>query len=676
MIKNTYGQYRWAPLLFEPIGFHRRDGLWKIPLPADFERWYSQCASEKTVKALHKAGINLVTTHFFKGFGLYRPEEDVETARKIISLCHQYGIKVLAYVQARTLYLETFLTEVPSAKDWLQRDYFGNYVTFSGEPRSYHRPAPCFNSDQFMSYLKSVIKTALLDEGFDGIHLDNFSINEKGCYCSRCKDRFRDFLKNEYGKALATELGIPSVHFVEPPPPIYRPNDPIWRAWIRFKCLVIENRLKELRDAVKSCGPEKIFAAHLKYPWALAGDYVLKHAVSPDVHQGVLDLNIVENTEFPRLDQKGRVVTNAVAFKLARAARSIAIPLIWLPKEDRPPCRDAGISFIPDEKEAALSLAEPFAFGGHAAGGIWLTLPYKGDVAFSSPELWPVVKEYLDFIRDNGALYEKARPVAEVGLLHSTRALTFDFERTASVVAITEYLFLIKHIPFQVILDAQLNHSIDQFSVLVLPNASILDESEAAVIRDYVAKGGRLIVIGDVGLYDKNMRRRNDYGLSDIIGVKWEQNSVKQRISAYGKGSTLYISSDRFPTLRYGKDDLGPLPLIDLEDYSDVMTIVREFIKDKLQFCIDAPDEVLVDVSQDGDHYIIHVLNFSRTRSVATFKLRNRQIARSRFLTPDKAGHCDLISKHEAVVEVETYGVVIIETRSPCNDPKREVESD
>jgi hypothetical protein len=78
--------------------------------------------SEETAKRLFKLGINIITTNFYKGFGLEAEEEDVESGKQFIVYCHKYGIKALVYVQFRSIMQETIQKEIPNAKDWAVRD--------------------------------------------------------------------------------------------------------------------------------------------------------------------------------------------------------------------------------------------------------------------------------------------------------------------------------------------------------------------------------------------------------------------------------------------------------------------------------------------------------------------------------------------------------------------------
>jgi Hypothetical glycosyl hydrolase 6 len=78
-----------------------------------------------------------------------------------------------------------------------------------------------------------------------------------------------------------------------------------------------------------------------------------------------------------------------------------------------------------------------------------------------------------------------------------------------------------EHIPWQIVLDE--NASAEQLAklpVLLLPHTAILEDREVAMIRDYVTRGGKLIVAGWTASYDRMGRPRDSSALEDLIGAK------------------------------------------------------------------------------------------------------------------------------------------------------------
>lgn len=75
-------------------------------------------------------------------------------------------------------------------------------------------------------------------------------------------------------------------------------------------------------------------------------------------------------------------------------------------------------------------------------------------------------------------------------------------------------------IPFDLVLDNDLSReTIGRYPVLILPNIAVMDDSQAAQIRDYVARGGSVLSTFETGLYDGTGKARADFALADLYGM-------------------------------------------------------------------------------------------------------------------------------------------------------------
>lgn len=122
------------------------------------------------MRTLADLGINLVVTHFFKGFGLAHECDAQQQTARLVAVAHRYDIAVLGYCQSRSLYYEAFLAEEPNAHSWVQRNRDGKLRTWG---TAYHRWAPCIHSQEFHTSMKRVIRSGLEEVGLDGFHFDN-----------------------------------------------------------------------------------------------------------------------------------------------------------------------------------------------------------------------------------------------------------------------------------------------------------------------------------------------------------------------------------------------------------------------------------------------------------------------------------------------------------------------
>lgn len=74
------------------------------------------------------------------------------------------------------------------------------------------------------------------------------------------------------------------------------------------------------------------------------------------------------------------------------------------------------------------------------------------------------------------------------------------------------------HIPFGVITKRNLK-DLGMFKLLVLPDVIVMDEQEAAYVREFVRAGGALYASKHTSLYGLDGRRQVDFMLADVFGV-------------------------------------------------------------------------------------------------------------------------------------------------------------
>ncbi|MGH9605130.1 MAG: beta-galactosidase trimerization domain-containing protein [Terracidiphilus sp.] len=60
---------------------------------------------------------------------------------------------------------------------------------------------------------------------------------------------------------------------------------------------------------------------------------------------------------------------------------------------------------------------------------------------------------------------------------------------------------------------------LSKYRALVLPNIAMLSDRQCRQITDYVRSGGSIMASFETGLYDENLNRRANFGLSDLLGI-------------------------------------------------------------------------------------------------------------------------------------------------------------
>ncbi len=95
------------------------------------------------------------------------------------------------------------------------------------------------------------------------------------------------------------------------------------------------------------------------------------------------------------------------------------------------------------------------------------------------------------------------------------------------------------NIPFGVINEDMENLS--RYSIVILPDFACMNESQAEKIRQYVANGGKIVVINETSLYTKYGTKRDDFLLKDVFGVGINEATHGEIYeNEYGKGKSIF----------------------------------------------------------------------------------------------------------------------------------------
>jgi hypothetical protein len=468
--------------------------------------WYDRLHSEELVMLMAEVGINLAVTHFFKGFGLQHEHQEQQRTADLVHLAHKYGVRVLGYCQSRSLYYETFLAEEPNAEAWIQRDSLGRPRIWSG---AYYRWAPCVLSQDFRDYMKRVIRFGLEEIKLDGLHFDN--CYALPCYCERCEKAFKVWLRAHYPSP-RERFGFSTFDHVRQPPERESPgsiHDPLIQAWVRFRCEALADYLGELTTYARSVDPGVITMGNPAYPRNPYAAHDL--SVWPPLVGKQLDLMFAENGQFPGM-KDGMLISQVRAYKQGTAVGYRVASTTWQQGVTNP-------WGLPETTEAvALQIAEAAANGG-VPGSNWALRSLGEDdrMRIDRADLRQPLEQYLSFVEAQGERLQGATPAKDVAILRSFAAENYDAAQTARCLYGTEESLLRGGISWEVLFTEDLGRLAD-FSVVVLPGLSHLDDEECAAIRAYAEAGGALLFIGDNGLRDERGYERAEDPFADLTG--------------------------------------------------------------------------------------------------------------------------------------------------------------
>ena len=170
-------------------------------------------------------------------------------------------------------------------------------------------------------------------------------------------------------------------------------------------------------------------------------------------------------------------------------------------------------------------------------------------------------------------------PLARVGMVYSQQTEHYyggqRWQEQSSGHKLGMYHALIEaRIPFEMVNDRLLEaEHLKPFKLLILSNIAALSEAQCEQLRQYVKSGGSIVATFETSLYDQEGKRRQDFGLTDLFGV-----SYNDRVEGPMKNSYLRLKSDsktgRFHPVLNGLE----------EAYRIINGIWRLDVKPKLDF--------------------------------------------------------------------------------------------
>lgn len=618
--------------------------------------------SEETIRGLKAAGVEVFHTHLYKGFGMAAEMPEMRDTVKAAAFAHSLGMKVDTYIQWDTMMYETFFAEEPRAKDWVQRDSLGRPIMLTYGFQQSFRYRPCFKNQDYLDYLKKVVRFGIGEAKTDFIHFDNFDLNAEpdSCHCPWCVKGFREHLKKKYSDRQRIErFGFADIDYVNPPEwnASNRPeklqviSDPGIQEWIDFRCQLMADALHQMAAYAKSLNPEVVIEVN---PHGITGGNRAWEAGLD--HARFLPMTQVFWTEEPNqpgVQSDGRLVSRIRSYKLARAFNNILFAY-----NDR------------DEVAAAECLAFNQTLGW---GGIY--------------PLSATIRKYIDFYRANRQLFEQARDLADVAVLRSYASIAYNQASCQLAAILTEQALIEGAVPFHLIFDQHLEN-LKPYRILVLPDSECLSDAQIALIRTYVENGGGLVVMGVSGMYDEWRRARPTPGLAGLVDAKPSIHAYEEHAQRHieegpemrkqvGRGRVLYIPSMRFD---------GPLPefgsyfKVDNRYWKNPAN-AREFLEGlawvrngEASVHVKGPRYLTANAAEQTAKRTtsVHLVNYNSHSAAATgieVACRNPKGARARSVrlySPDaSAATLEPAAQGETTVfrlpEIRTYGIAYVE---------------
>jgi hypothetical protein len=330
--------------------------------------------------------------------------EDWEDFRKAAAIYHQLGSPVFAYIQtSNCVYDGSFVS-----KDWYALDAKGRKVYYySG------RYMTDWTHPDWLQHLKDLARGAL-ERGADGIFFDNLWYGEEpnnlmgawlggaGCYCERCRERYR------------AETGG------EIPEKILPGRDDV-ADYLRWRAGRVTATIQELADFIHTLKPDAPISAN-DYDVTMRNSTLI-YGIDVEALAKIQDIIMVENFALPRWDEtpRPRLANNALTVRNTRAFVRDAAHLSVL-------SYDVGIGFDPVYPprrhqqgigEAAALGASMTTKGTEYNNGRMMTM--LTDPAYHAQQT--AIGDYNRWLEVHAGLYEGRANLTPIGLLHPEETL-------------------------------------------------------------------------------------------------------------------------------------------------------------------------------------------------------------------------------------------------------------
>lgn len=572
--------------------------------------------SEDTARELKRLGYNIAIIPLYKGWGFAAERQGMEATKRFTEVCHKAGLKVGVYVFSGTVNYETMLSENPSAKDWFVRRPDQTRIFYGNK---YYRPWVDRSHPGVREHLRELVRYAIEEAHVDLLHFDNYAIGIG--YEPATLPRFREYLMQRYTSTERKQrFGFESLEHIELPPPLsaerdYR-TDPLFRDFVNFRIEMLAGTFAELSQYARKLNPEIVLCIN-------------HHPYYGRVWVDPLGLPSVDHTQFlgnahmfwaegyPSKLKEGRLDTRMLSHKLGRQFGASVLQYTGEP----------------------VAMAESLALGLNTLGcSAWFEDGGFRPAPFSD-EGTPLDKDVLALMRlhsENAALYRQATEIADVAVLHTYENDAFAKSDACARTRAFEQLLYQSKVPFAVV-HSRFPGDLKRYRVVTLAGVELLPERMAAILRDYVAGGGRVWMAGAAGTFDGEYHRRETKLAAQLKAVE-------------------------APEVNLGEGVALPLNRIELLDS------LRRAVGAPYRVEVSGPDTLTASAySLPGGQRTIHLVNYDIARPARNIRIDMdaAKATRATLITPSGRGALPLriagTRAHLRVSEVPLYAVLVIE---------------
>ncbi|MDO8543620.1 MAG: hypothetical protein Q7S40_24525 [Opitutaceae bacterium] len=492
----------------------RRDGGAGYEPTAEQRAAYEREHSPEMIAQLKSLGVNFVMMHCYKGGGLEAERESMADAVKFARLCHDAGLRVGCYTYSGAFIWELFFPEKPAARDWVVMNPDGTPLTYG---KAQYRYFWNRNHPEAQEFYRGIVRFAIEEMRTDLIHFDNYTIGPG--HDANSVARFRDYLRTRFTAAFLKDNGIADAAAITPP--LDRTGTSfLAHAWADFCSQSLADSFHAMTRYARTLRPDILMETNPagvdRTPrWAVDHGRLLRGGEAfwdEGRHPGFAG---------------GALTTRIRTYKAARGLSNSAFAYVTNP----------------------LEAAESMAFNLDCLGAIcWFEYGEMVRRPGLKDPMSTALGPFVDFYHRRHELLREAEVVADVGVFRSYPSMQFGPPAQAKLAGAVEDLLIANRRAFQLVFDQQIDE-LSRWPVLVMAGCVALSNVQVNRIREYVAAGGRLCVIGPLATHNEWMLPRERPALDDLpaervvrVGEKADWLDAIRR--ACGGQLSLSVTSD------------------------------------------------------------------------------------------------------------------------------------
>jgi len=433
-----------------------------------------------------------------------------DSLKTIVERCHVNGIRVIARTDFSKVRREIY-EQYPQ---WAYRTKSGGIVDYNGDVQV------CLNGDYQQKYAFEILREVFEKIPFDGLYCNmggfqtqDYSYNYHGiCHCDNCRNLFQEM----FG------LSLPGKEDME---------NHVYRKYKIFQERCLSKHKSKLVSFVKAINPDI----------AVDDEAYVRLEASTEYKRRIphWQYSASSNTRVIRGDGSRNIIsTNTSVDFIGFFFRHVAVS--------------------PALQELRLwqNLANLGAVDYYLIGRLDNHLDRSG---------FKRIKKVFSFHKEHEALYLNLKAKADVAVLRTQRWVLTEEEK-GWIRVLTE-----SHVLFdEVLLNEFLDVNTRKYKAIVLPNIKYLSDLQAVKLDEFAEKGGKVIAVGETGLYDGTYEARKDEALKCLGIGKVEyinNNMVSSMLLIEGKDKKIFTSFEDTDVIAVGDTFIYTETNVNVEKY-------------------------------------------------------------------------------------------------------------